>query len=131
MDEGKIFGKSISFPPRIGQDKRVAWSKGADNIRESIRIILLTEPGERLRLPEFGCGLKNFLFRPNIPSVHRLMQEEVTQSLSRWEPRIRLESVRVEKDQADERSAIITIDYSLIATGAKEQLNMNIRLESR
>ena len=131
MDEGKIFGQSISFPPRIGQDRRVAWSKGPDNIRESIRIILMTEPGERLRLPEFGCGLKNFLFRPNIPSMHRLMQEEITQSLSRWEPRIRLESVRVEKDQADERSAIITIDYSLIATGAKEQLNMNIRLGSQ
>lgn len=131
MEEGKIFGQSIGFPPRIGQDRRVAWSKGADNIRESIRIILLTEPGERLRLPEFGCGLKIFLFRPNIPSVHRLMQEEITQSLLRWEPRIRLESVRVEKAHADERSAIITIDYSLVATGIKEQLNMNIRLESR
>ena len=131
MNEGKIFGQSISFPPRIGLDRRVAWSEGAENIRESIRIILLTEPGERLRLPEFGCGLKNYLFRPNIPSIHRLIQDEIMQSLSRWEPRIRLESVRVEKDPKDERSAIITIDYSLIATGTKEQLNMNIRLESR
>ena len=131
MDEGKIFGQSIGFPPRIGKDRRVSWSKGSENIRESIRIILMTEPGERLYLPEFGCGLKKFLFRPNNPSTHRLMQEEITQSLERWEPRIKLMSVTVEKDRQDEQSAVITIDFSLIATGAREQLNMNMRLESR
>ncbi len=131
MDEGKIFGQSISFPPRIGQDRRVAWSKGAENIRESIKIILLTEPGERLMLPEFGCRLKSFLFRPNISSSHMLMQEEITNSLTRWEPRIILEFVRVDKDPTDDQSAIINIDYSLTATGAKEQLNMTMRLDSR
>ncbi len=131
MDEGKIFGQSISFPPRLGQDRRVALSKGVDNIRESIKIILLTEPNERLRLPEFGCRLKSFLFRPNISSTHMLMKEEITNSLTRWEPRIKLESVMVEKDPADDQAALISIDYSLTATGAKEQLNMTLKLESR
>jgi len=56
MNEGALIGRSISFPPRV-VDGRVAWSEGADNVRESIRIILMTEPGERLRLQEFGGGL--------------------------------------------------------------------------
>ena len=56
MDAGRLFGRGISFPPRVGPDGRVAWSEGEVNVREAIRIILMTEPRERLRLPEFGGG---------------------------------------------------------------------------
>lgn len=128
MNEGKIFGKGISFPPRIGADGRVAWSAGAQNIREAIRIILLTELRERLKLPEFGCGLKMFLFMPNNVSTHSLIQEQIALALGRWEPRISVGSVIVEKDLTDEGAAMITIDYKLVATGANEQMNMTFRL---
>ena len=43
-----LFGQGLGFPPRIGADGRLVWSSGEDNVRESIQIILLTEPGERL-----------------------------------------------------------------------------------
>jgi len=48
MDQGRIFGRGMSFPPRVGADGRVAWSEGEVNVRESIRIILMTEPRERI-----------------------------------------------------------------------------------
>jgi hypothetical protein len=128
MDEGRIFGRSISFPPRIGTDGRVAWSAGAENVRESIRVILLTEANERLMLPEFGGGLTSFLFEPNTVVTHRLIQERITQSLGRWEPRIKLESVTVKRDPADQQAAIVTIEYKLIATGASDQLSLTVQL---
>ena len=40
MDEGRVFGRGISFPPRVGPDGRVAWSAGPYNIREMIRVVL-------------------------------------------------------------------------------------------
>jgi len=55
-DPGKILGRGISFPPRVGADGRIEWSVGEANVRESIRIILLTEQRERVRLAEFGGG---------------------------------------------------------------------------
>jgi phage baseplate assembly protein W len=128
MDEKKIFGKGISFPPHIGPDGRVAWSVGAQNIREAIRIILLTELRERLKLPEFGCGLKMFLFMPNNVSTHSLIKDRIALALERWEPRISVESVIVEKDPTDEGAAVITIDYKMVATQASEQMNMTFRL---
>lgn len=127
MDEGKLFGKGISFPPRIGSDGRVAWSAGAQNIRESIYIILLTETQERLMLPEFGGGLKQFLFEPNTPMTHSLLQEQITHALNLWEPRINVEFVSVEKDPTDDQSAIVTINYKLVATGMSDQINMVLR----
>ena len=130
MDDGKIFGKGISFPPRIGPDGRVAWSSGVQNIKEAIRIILLTEVKERLMLPEFGGGMKMFLFMPNNIATYRLIQDRIMRALTMWEPRITGASVSVEKDPADDEAAIITITYRLVATGASDQMNMTLKLKS-
>ncbi len=128
MDEGKLFGRGISFPPRIGPDGRMAWSSGSQNIRESIQIILLTEALERLMLPEFGGGLRSFLFKPNVVTVHRLMEERIAQALGRWEPRISVESISIRPDDDNQEVAFITIRYKLVATQATDQINMTVNL---
>ena len=46
-------------------------------------------------LPSFGAGLRRFLFEPNVPATHRLVEEAVRRAIQLWEPRVRLESVRV------------------------------------
>ena len=56
MDGAKLFGRGMGFPPRVGADGRVVWSEGETNIREAIQIVLQTEEGERLNLPQFGGG---------------------------------------------------------------------------
>ena len=89
---GNIYGRSLSFPPRIGGDGRMVWSEGEQNIRESIRIILLTNLRERVRLAEFGGGLNTFLFEPNNVATQRAIEERMLQALKRWEPRIAVES---------------------------------------
>ncbi|MEO0536685.1 MAG: GPW/gp25 family protein [Cyanobacteria bacterium P01_A01_bin.123] len=128
MDAGKLFGRSIAFPPRIGSDGRMAWSKGPQNIRESIQIILQTEVGERLMLRSFGAGLGRFLFEPNTTANRRLIQERVETALRLWEPRIRLRQVQVDADPQDPQQVIITLDYGLVSTGAGERLALTVNL---
>src|SRR5882762_4242915 len=126
MNPGLLFGRGISFPPRVGPDGRVSWSEGEVNIRESIRIILMTEQPERLRTPDFGGSLARFLFEPNTVTTRRSIQDRITRELNRWEPRIRVEAVTVEADPTDDRAAIATITYQLVATGAQEQVSLNV-----
>lgn len=116
-DDGALHGQGISFPPRLGSDGRIAWSRGADNVRESITVLLQTDPGERLMLPGFGGGLRSFLFETNSTPTHRLVQERVTFALTRWEPRIRLESVEVDPDPDAPDAALVSVRYRLVATG--------------
>ena len=130
MDEGKIFGKSISFPVRLDADGRVAWSSGPENIRESIKLILLTEPRERLFLPDFGVGPKQFLFQPNVLSTHRQLEERITRSLNRWEPRIRVQSVNVGQDPENPLAAIAVIQYALVTTGAQDRISLTLNLSA-
>ncbi|MBD3316603.1 MAG: phage tail protein, partial [Chitinivibrionales bacterium] len=119
----------VGFPPYVGKDGRVAWSEGPDNIRECIRIILSTEPGERLMLPTFGAGLKRFLFEPNTVSTHRLMQECIVQALERWEPRIRVESVDVNVADDDDQAVIVIISYGLITNGLTDRVQVRVQLD--
>ena len=123
-------GEGISWPPRIDGDGRLLRSADADNVREAIQVILLTEPGERVRLPEFGAGLGRFLFEPNIPATHIAIARHITQSLMRWEPRIRVAQVEVDADPSDPQAALATITYRLVSTAQQATLNIGIPVAS-
>jgi uncharacterized protein len=127
-DVGKILGRGISFPPRVGPDGRVAWSEGEVNVREAIRIILLTEQRERLRLPAFGGSLSRYLFEPNTVTTRQLIRDRITKELADWEPRIMVDSVAVEADQDDPQAAVATINYRLVATRARESVTLSVAL---
>jgi hypothetical protein len=127
MDTKRLLGRSMSFPPRI-VDGRVAWSEGAENIRESMHIILMTNFGERVYRPAFGTGLRSLLFEPNTVSTHQEMQRQVTRALQRWEPRITLVSVTVTAHPTEPQEAVITIVYRLVATGIQDQMNFQVIL---
>jgi phage baseplate assembly protein W len=128
MKTAQIFGKGISFPPRVGPDGRVQWSEGEENIRESIRVILLTEQRERLRLKNFGGGLSRYLFEPNTVTTRHLIADRIARELAQWEPRIAVESVDVEADPDDAQAAVATIKYRLIATRAAETITLGVAL---
>jgi len=128
MDAGRVFGRGISFPPRVGADGRVAWSEGEANVRESIRVILMTEFRERLMTPDFGCGLGALLFEPNTVTTRHTIAERVTRALALWEPRVAVEDVSVEQDPGDPRAAVATIVYRLTATQGRERLSLNVVL---
>ncbi len=128
MDAGELFGRSMAFPPRLGPDGRVAWSAGDDNIRESIRIILLTRPGERLFEPGFGAGLDRYLFEPNTASTRQVIKDRILKSLAQWETRIAVDSVDVDPDPADPTAAVATITYKLVATQTVERVSVTVTL---
>ena len=128
LKSGQIFGRGISFPPRVGPDGRVAWSEGEENIREAVRVVLLTEQRERVRLPNFGGSLARFLFEPNTVTTRQLIADRIGKELAQWEPRIAVESVSVEPDPEDAQAAVATIRYRLVATRALETLSLGVSL---
>lgn len=128
MDAGRLYGRGIAFPPRVGADGRIAWSEGEANIRENIEIILRTEERERLNLPTFGGGLRRFLFEPNTVTTRFQIQDRITRALQQWEPRVTVSSVDVEEDPRDPQSAIATVNYQLVATQAAASVSLRVRL---
>jgi phage baseplate assembly protein W len=122
-------GQGLSFPPRVGADGRLAWSAGEDNVREMIRVILMTEPGERMMREDFGGGLRRFLFEPNTVVTRQAIQNTVTQSIARWEPRVAVDEVSVDPDGADPRQVNISVQFRLVATQGTGSIDFTLQLQ--
>lgn len=101
---------SFPFPFAVNDGGRIVATGGDEAIRGKIIQVLFTAPGERVNLPEFGCGLFNLRFEPNDSVLAAAMEFTVGQALGRWlSNEIHLEAVSVE---ADQEKALIEIVYS-------------------
>jgi len=130
LTPGRIFGRGMQFPPRVGPDGKMQWSEGADNIRQAIYVTLMTRFHERINLPDFGANLGVLLFEPNTVTTRHLIETEIQRALSRWEPRVVVSSVDVQPDPTDPLAAIATITYRLVASQAVERVSVALALGS-
>jgi uncharacterized protein len=122
-DEQKAFlGVGLSFPPCLKADGRIATIAFEDDIDQAIRIILRTNPGERVMRPDFGAGLNAFLFEPISVSTMHLVKTRVEEALIDWEPRIDVELVKVLNDRSEPGLLLIDITYRVRATNTVRNL---------
>jgi len=68
---------------------------GLAHVRQSIEDILTTPLGSRRMRPDYGSKLRRFVDLPVNEGWKSAVQAEVARSLGRWEPRLKLERVRV------------------------------------
>jgi phage baseplate assembly protein W len=115
---GKAFlGVGWTFPVKpVGG--RLQYSAYEADVEQAIQIILLTERGERPMLPEFGGGLRRYLFEPNSPPTWRAIENVVRAALIDWEPRIDVDRIAVTPDEADANLLLIAVDYVVRATNS-------------
>jgi uncharacterized protein len=123
-DPGRVLGRGIGFPPRLGADGRLAFSEGEQNVREAIEIVLRTEPGERQQLTTFGGGVERLLFEPNAPVTHREVEQRIANALTAWEPRITVDAVDVDPDVGDPEGATATVTFKLVATQTRASITI-------
>jgi|SRR5436190_3985306 len=111
MNTLSYLGRGWTFP--VHPDDRAGgleYLGGPEKVRQSIEIILDTEPGERIMRPAFGCGLRRYLMKPNTTATRSLIQREVDLALRAWEPRIEVQSVEVTPGD-DPALVLIEISY--------------------
>jgi Bacteriophage baseplate protein W len=123
----EMTGRGLTFPLQLGV-AGLGESVGSAKVAESIRMILGTSPGERVMRPDFGSRLRSLAFAPNSPATADLARYYVTDSLTRWEPRIDVLDVQVTNDVAD-AVLLIEIQYRLHATGDVQTLTQPFPLE--
>ena len=105
-------GTGWTFPPEVGPDGAFDWLSGAALVRQSILIILDTEPGERVMRPDFGCGLRRYLMEPNTPATRAAIAGEIQAALRTWEQRIVVGTVDVVPTD-DPSTVLVSITYTL------------------
>ena len=128
MSTLRYLGRGWNFPVAPGAAGTLEYVLGPDKVRQSILLILETEPGERIMRPTFGCGLRRYLMKPNTVAVRALIQHDVARALSLWEPRIQLRSVTVSPGE-DPALVLIAISYVHVRDGRPGNLVYPFYLE--
>jgi hypothetical protein len=94
---------------------RAALTLADDHVRDMIEQVLFTAPGERVMLPEFGCGLLKLVFEPNSDLLAAATELLVRGSLQRWlEYVIDVSSVKV---RTDDSTLVVDVEYVRLVDG--------------
>jgi phage baseplate assembly protein W len=120
IEDYAFLGRGLSFPPTFSlREKDIQMVAGAGDIEQSLEIILGTRPGERALESSFGCNLDELLFESIDLSLISFMQEVIRTALILHEPRINVNEVTIEQDDALEGKLLIKIDYTVRSTNSR------------
>lgn len=109
--------------PLSGQARQTPY---ATHVDQMIRQILLTTPGERADLPEFGCGLRQLLFAPDSDALQATTQLLIQRSLSLWlSDQIKVQTITVGPGpDGDYSQIVVQIAYTLLETQSMQQTSV-------
>ena len=105
----------IDDPFRFDLRGRTASTGYPDHVRDMIKELLFTNPGERVNRPDFGSGLLRLVFAPNSPELASALQFSAKAALQReLGDLIEVRELEVTSEEATLR---ILVQYVLRRTG--------------
>ena len=111
-----------------GASRQGARAPYATHVEQMIRQVLLTAPGERVNMPDFGCGLRQLVFAPSSEALVATARVIVKQALDRWlAAHIVLQTVDVTAAEGAEETITVEIAYTLIETRETRRLEIEVR----
>lgn len=119
-------GRHLSFPFHIGSDGRTAQiTTLEEHVRDELMQLILTNPGERAFLPEFGGGVRRLVFEGAGDVTEAMAKAMISQALSRWlSQRLTVEDLVVEA-----RNETIVVDLKYRIAGAED--SRRVRFERK
>jgi len=112
-----FLGRGWKFPVQVDPvTGRFMMSNGEEDIAESLGIILRTMQGERVMRPDFGGSLNNYVFELTDATTLNMLETELLNAITNWEPRVEGVEVHVETDPARPEKLMIHVQYVVRAT---------------
>jgi phage baseplate assembly protein W len=111
---------NIEFPFQDDNDKNYFLKmnkEGKKALKSDLMHLLLTTPGDRLYLPDFGTNLRKFIFEQNDSQTYLGIKEEIQTVINKYIPNLKLTELKIDKpedgeyDVNPEYAAVVRIDY--------------------
>ena len=117
------FRKDLAKSP-VSND--IALLKDEDSVKESIKNLILTDPGERLMQPFIGGGIRALLFENITPAVIKIIEDRVRTTVEIYEPRAELMDVTVSSN-IDDNQVGVTVRFYV--QSQQQPIVLNVILE--
>ncbi len=128
-----IARQDYAFPFRIDPaSQQTAQTSYAAHVDQMVLQLLLTTPGERADLPQFGCGLRSLVFAPNNEALLATVKLRVIQGLNQWLAGVvNVVDVALASDAAgsvlEPGTLQVTVTYTLVETQTNQAVTVAIR----
>jgi hypothetical protein len=97
-----------------------------ENIKQNFKNLILTSPGERIMIPDFGVGIKHYLFELKKEVVFNQIKSDIENQVDRWMPFVKIDDISLyEGSQEDETKLSLYIRYSIPDLDIADQLIIN------
>ena len=96
------------------------------NIKQNLKMLLMTNPGERVMRPGFGVGVQKYLFEMSDNSVYAEIDSNIRQQVSIYFPFVKIKNIRFDSKDIDSNKISLTIVYSVPRISLNDVLTIDV-----
>ena len=102
-----------------------------DVVKQNFKMLVLTNPGERIMIPDFGVGIYTFLFEPNNPLLYENIRERILTQTKKYLPFVRIVDVSFQSlentaEFDESRKVSVSIKYIITPLNASDVLTVSV-----
>jgi phage baseplate assembly protein W len=120
-------GPKLTLAPNV-EDGAYGLLKNISEVaKQNLKMIVLTNPGERVMDADFGVGLKRYLFELSNTQIKQVIRQKIIDQVSKYLPYVRVDNVNVASSRSNPNTLGVRIEYSIPSSGLRRQ-TMDIKV---
>lgn len=100
----------------------------SESVKSQVLHVIFTPKGQKIRDPQFGTDLVKFIFNPNDSLTFSDIKAEISSQVNRYVPGVEFRNINIYKDETDDSSIIVTVEYGVRNGNKIEVTNVGIKL---
>ena len=117
----------VALPLRLDPSDGFTMIKGFKKlVKQNLKMLILTIPGERVMMPNYGVGLKKYLFSNYHDNVYSEIQQKISEQVNTYMPAVKIEDVQFDTSSPDTNTLGLRIIYSIPQVAVRDSLQFTI-----
>ncbi len=95
-------------------------------IRQNLKMLVLTAPGERVMEPEFGVGVRKYLFENFTNTTASRISSKIREQVRIYMPAVKISNITVDTSSQDTNTLAVILKYSVAGITTNDLLQITI-----
>lgn len=96
-----------------------------ESIKQDLKMLLLTNPGERMMNPDYGVGIRELLFSQNTVSLRAEINTRIDRQIKKYMNFINIKSINFEELGEDQANSLyLVLEYFIPSIRINDQINL-------
>jgi len=94
--------------------------------KQNFKMLILTNPGERVMNPDYGVGITRYLFENFSDNTYRVIDSRIREQVNLYMPFIKIQEVSFQGAPSDSNTLAVRIAYAIPQIGMRDLLEFTI-----